>query len=194
MNKLPVALLFSVSLTTASHADFSTVGFANFIASTDLVHADSFTLDQINDGITGTQSSFNGFVTNTLGSISFTFNQDYDLRSFLLWNDVVVVDEGIDDFSLSFFDSSDAQIVTPFATNYVGPQTQVAGEEYIFDAPVLNVRRVVLDVTSVQSGTFTTRIEIREVDFGVIPEPASALYLGFAGIAFVTTRRRNRRA
>ena len=173
-----------------ANAAVTTVGFENFTPSTSLTPVGGFPLNFINDGITGSASSFNGFVSNSLGVISFAFNQDYDLCSFILWNDVVVVNEGLDVFSLRFYDSADALITTPASTNYVGPRGQVAPEEYVFLSPVSGVRRVELDVASVQSPSFPTRIEIREVDFGVVPEPSSALLLGLGAFSLVACRRR----
>lgn len=168
----------------------TTVGFANFTPSTSLTPVGGFPLSTINDGITGTASSLNGFVSNSLGVISFTFDQDYDLRSFILWNDVVVNNEGLDNFSLRFYDSTDVLMTTPASTVYIGPVGQVAPEEYVFSSAVAGVRRVELDVASVQSPSFPTRIEIREIDFGLVPEPSSMLLLGLGSLGFVFRRSR----
>ncbi|NJM39102.1 MAG: PEP-CTERM sorting domain-containing protein [Akkermansiaceae bacterium] len=165
----------------------TTVGFSNFTATTSVTPQAGFPISMINDGITGTASSLNGFASNSLGVISFSLNQDYNLSSFLLWNDIVVNNEGIDDFSLRFYDSSDLLITTSAATNYVGPVGQVAVREYIFPSSVMGVRRVELDVASGQLGT---RIEIREVDFGVVPEPTSATLLGLGCLGLMLRRSR----
>ena len=171
-------------------ANAATVGFANFTPSTSLTPVGGFPLSMINDGITGTASSLNGFVSNSLGVISFAFTQDYDLRSFILWNDVVVNNEGLDNFSLRFYDSADTLITTPASTIYTGPVGQVAAEEYVFSSSVSGVRRVELDVASVQSPSFPTRIEIREVDFGIVPEPSSVALLGLGCMTFAFRRSR----
>lgn len=188
---LPVAATLFLSCFMPTYGA-TTVGFNNFTPTTSLPPESGFPLSMINDGITGTLNSLNGFVSNSLGVISFSFNQDYNLRSFILWNDVVVNAEGIDDFALRFYDSADDLISTPASTAYIGPVGQLAPAEYTFSSPVQGVRRVELDVLSVQSPFLTTRTEIREVDFGVVPEPSSTLLIsmGIAGLAF--SRRRNR--
>lgn len=186
--QLFVASTLFVSCFMTTHGA-TTVGFNNFTATTTMPAQSGFPVSMINDGITGTASSLNGFASDTLGVISLSFNQAYDLRSFILWNDIVVNNEGIDDFVLRFYDSSDDLISTPASTGYVGPVGQVAPEEYIFSSSVQGVRRVELQVLS---GQFSpTRSEIREVDFGVVPEPSSALLFVLSISGFVFVRRKN---
>lgn len=183
------AMMFLGNLSRLEAA-VTTVGFGNITATSALPPESGFPLSAIVDGNPGTVSSLNGFVSNTLGTISFAFDQDYNLASFILWNDVVVNNEGINDFSLRFYDSSDVQITVPFLANYVGPQGQVAPEEYVFASPVEFVRRVELEVISVQAPSFPTRIEIREVDFGVVPEPSAVGLAALGGLLALRQRRR----
>lgn len=188
-NSLTVALLTFCSLVGGANAA-NTIGFANITPSTTLTAVGGFPLSEIVDGITG--SDTNGFVSNSVGIISFTFDQDYDLSSFILWNDVDVQAEGIDDFELRFFDAGNSQISVPFSTGYTGPVGQVAPEEYVFSSSVSGVRRVDLEVLTTQFNFPgpVPRIEIREVDFGVIPEPSSALLMGLGALGVLMCRRR----
>jgi|TARA_B110000438_G_scaffold301658_1_gene357117 hypothetical protein len=54
------------------------------------------------------------------------------------------------------------------------------------------VRKVELEVFTAQSPSYPTRIEIREVDFGigVIPEPSSAFLLGAGCLMLAVMRRK----
>jgi hypothetical protein len=167
----------------------TTVGFENITPSSTMVPEPTFPLANIADGITGTASSLNGFVSNSLGTITFSFDQSYTIGSFLLWNDIVVNAEGIDDFELSFFNAADTPITVSFSTSYTAPLGQVAGEEYLFPDSVPNVARVDLEVLSTQASFGGgPRTEIREVDFGVVPEPTS-LALTFLGLGTFFLRR-----
>ena len=181
---IAASLTIAASVGMDAHAA-TTVGFSNITPSTSLPAEGGYPLSEIVDGVTG--SIANGFVSNNVGVITFTFDQDYDLSSFILWNDVNVNAEGIDDFQLRFYDSTNSQITVPFSTDYVGPLGQVAPEEYVFISGVSNVRRVDLEVLTTQFNFAgpVPRIEIREVDFGVVPEPSSILLLGVSSIAFM---------
>lgn len=152
-----------------------------------------FPISDIADGITneGLPGGLNGFVSASFGIITLTFDQDYHLNSFLLWNDVNLVgaaSEGIDTFSLSFFDAFGDPIITPAATTYTAPLEQLQAEEYLFSTSIPNVRSVELEVLTSQ-WVGSTRIEIREVAFTAVPEPSSALLLAL-GMSCVAFRRR----
>lgn len=169
------------------------------VPSTSLIPVNPWTLDQIADGnpVPGTEAAsdiegYNGFVSDsTAGTITLDLNGDFDLSSFLLWNDVNVTGEGIKDFSLEFYDSSDALIPVSFSATYQAPQGQLAVAEYVFDEVVEGVSRVDLVIDSANVGPHYTRIEIREVSFMAVPEPGTfaLLSLGLVSIAFRQRRR-----
>jgi hypothetical protein len=69
----------------------------------------SFTIDQIADGITIDGLSptfpgpFNGFASPAAtGTITLDLVSEFNLSSFILWNDINVFQEGIKDFRLDF--------------------------------------------------------------------------------------------
>jgi hypothetical protein len=140
-----------------------------------------FFLEEIADGDT---SNFNGFSSGSAtGTIKLDLIGNFDLESFILWNDVNVLAEGIKDFQLDFFDSSDSFIES--SNIFIGPLSQVEGEEYIFDTVVPDVSRVDLVVLSSYPG-FGSDIEIREVAFTgnvtkTVPEPSSLISLLIIG-------------
>ncbi len=190
MRSLAVILTISGSLKAA------TVGFANIIATTTMpvsaFSAPTFTIDKIVDGISSDASPYNGFASDSIGIINLTFNETFTLTSFLLWNDVNVNAEGINGFNLRFFGLTDTLISVPFSASYIGPVGQLAAQEYVFSSAVPDVKRVEFEITSTQTVAFggLPRTEIREVDFGVIPEPSSTLLVGLASL---TLLRRNRK-
>jgi hypothetical protein len=135
----------------------------------------TFTIDQIADGIT---SNLNGFAsTAATGTITLDLVGEFNLNSFILWNDVNVLAEGIENFQLKFFNSSND--LTESSNTLVGPLGQFEGEEYVFDEVVRNVSRVDLVVLSSYPG-FGSDIEIREVAFTGTPVPEPLTILGSA--------------
>jgi hypothetical protein len=155
----------------------------------------TFSIEQIADGITSDISPFNGFgSTSSSGTITLDLVSDYNLESFLLWNDINVEEEGIKDFSLVFFDGADALIPLNFSAEFSAPLGQLAEAEFIFAEVVLGVSRVDLVVLN-SHPYFGNRIEIREVAFTgtLIPEPNTALLLG-VGLVGLGIKRRSRRA
>ncbi len=129
-----------------------------------------FTIDQIADGITADNSPFNGFaaIPGMVGTIHLDLVTTADLASFVLWNDINVLGEGISDFRLDFFDASNVLISSSPA--YVGPYGQVAPQTYTFPGPVLGVKRVDLVVQTLNpSPCCGLRLEIREVAFNSAP-------------------------
>lgn len=191
---LAATLMTIGSLAGGANAATINIGPSNMTPTANVPsNSPSFPISAITDGITneGAPSGLNGFVSASFGIISLTFDQDYELRSLFLWNDVNLVgaaSEGIDTFSLSFFDSSGGAIVLTPVTTYTAPLEQLGAEEYVFANPIPNVRRVDLEVLSSQ-WVGSTRIEIREVAFTAVPEPSSALLLGL-GVLGVTRHRR----
>ena len=68
-------------------------------------------ITEITDGITDESlanpgSPYNGFAgtTGAVGTIHLDLVGTYNLTSFLLWNDINVVHEGVETFRLDFFD------------------------------------------------------------------------------------------
>ena len=111
----------------------------------------------------------------------------YDLDSFVLWNDINVLNEGVRSFTLSFHDLGGASLGT---TGTLTSVSQFAPQTYSFAATVAGVKTVHMDVV-----TSSLQIEIREVAFNgnisAVPEPATAatLLAGLAGLAAWRRRR-----
>ncbi|BAZ29506.1 hypothetical protein NIES4074_19530 [Cylindrospermum sp. NIES-4074] len=167
--------------TSAAHAAFVTE--SQIIPSTNLQYIPyypQFTIDKIVDGNT---SNLNGFASlSSTGTITLDLVGDFNLDSFLLWNDVNVQSEGIKDFRLDFFDNLNNLIPLSFSSTYVAPLGQLSPQEYFFNQTIQNVSRVDLVVLSSQPYTFN-RIEIREVAFtgsSRIPEPTTMIGTGVA--------------
>ncbi|WP_293145829.1 hypothetical protein, partial [Okeania sp. SIO3I5] len=61
-------------------------------------------------------TNFNGFSSGSAtATITLDLVGNFDLRSFILWNDVNVLAEGIENFRLDFFTSSDSFITALFS-------------------------------------------------------------------------------
>ncbi len=162
-----------------NYALSATISGSQITPSTSVAADPSFPLNQIADGITSDASPFNGFAaaigTGSTGTITLSFANDFDLRSFILWNDINVSREGIKDFRLDFFNSSNSQILPGFSTSFTGSIEQVAPSEYVFNQVIPGVRRVDLVVLNTNPGV-VSRMEIREVAFTTgsattVPEP-----------------------
>lgn len=137
---------------------------ADFISPySDLEHYPPHSLDQIADGISDDiPYPHNGFVSlSDNGVISLEFTQIFDISSFLLWNDVNVGSEGINVFSLVFFDVSNNTIRT--VDNLQAPVGQVEAQEYPFNEVIEGVKRVELVIHNCLAPY--NRIEVREVAF-----------------------------
>ncbi len=187
----------AVALNAGAAQAFSLISESQIIPSTNLPSLGSFPINQIADGITKDglfptfPGSFNGFVSPTAtGIITLDLVGEFNLSSFILWNDINVFQEGIKDFRLNFFTSSNSLIPVNFSTNFTAPITQVEAEEYVFGEVVPGVSRVDLVVLSSQQSSGVNQIEIREVAFtgdpvASVPEPltvfGSILGLGILG-------------
>ena len=189
----------AVALNAGAAQAFSLISESQIIPSTNLPSLGSFPINQIADGITRDglfptfPGPFNGFASPAAtGTITLDLVGEFNLSSFILWNDINVFQEGIKDFRLNFFTSSNSLIPINFSTNFTAPITQVEAEEYVFGEVVPGVSRVDLVVLSSQESSLggINRIEIREVAFtGVpvasVPEPltvfGSILGLGILG-------------
>jgi len=188
MNKILQSFLglgvgMSVILSMSETQAYSLINDDQIVPMSNLTeNFNDFFLEEIADGDT---SNFNGFSSGSAtGTITLDLIGDFDLRSFILWNDVNVFAEGIENFQLNFFNSSDSLIES--SNTLVGPLGQVEGEEYIFDQIIPNVSRVDLVVLSSYPG-FGSDIEIREVAFTgsehtlSTPEPSSIISLFILG-------------
>lgn len=181
----------------------ATISGSQIIPSTNLptltLHK-SFTVGEIADGITTDSYPFNGFASTVdKGTITLDLVGEFDLTSFILWNDINVQREGIKDFRLDFFNSSNTQIPVSFSTTFVAPIGQKAPIEYLFDELVAGVSRVDLVVLNSHPQTFN-RIEIREVAFTgtptaatAVPEPTSILGIAVAGFGMLFARQGSKR-
>jgi hypothetical protein len=188
----------AVALNAGVAQAFSLISESQIIPSTNLPSLGSFSINQIADGITRDgivptfPGPFNGFASPAVtGIITLNLVGEFNLSSFILWNDINVFQEGIKDFRLNFFTSSNSLIPINFSTNFTAPITQVEAEEYVFGEVVPGVSRVDLVVLSSQESSFGfNQIEIREVAFtgdpvASVPEPltvfGSILGLGILG-------------
>ncbi len=189
----------AVALNAGVAQAFSLISESQIIPSTNLPSLGSFPINQIADGITRDglfptfPGPFNGFASPAAtGTITLDLVGEFNLSSFILWNDINVFQEGIKDFRLNFFTSSNSLIPVNFSTNFTAPITQVEAEEYVFGEVVPGVSRVDLVVLSSQESSLggINRIEIREVAFtgdpvASVPEPltvfGSILGLGILG-------------
>lgn len=111
---------------------------------------------------------WNGFIgkNNTVGTITLTFNQDYDLTQFYLWNDVNIQKEGVRQYKLTFYNAAGTVVGS------TGTLTTVQGQAapFVTGLSVSNVRKVVMQVISHwTTGTNYPRVEIREVAFSGKP-------------------------
>jgi hypothetical protein len=197
-----VATTTTISATLEQNYALSATISSQIIPSTSIVSDPSFPLNQIADGITSDAFPFNGFAaaigTDPTGTITLNLVNDFNLRSFILWNDINVSQEGIKDFRLDFFNSSNSQILPGFSTTFLGPIGQVAPAEYVFNQVIPGVRRVDLVVLSTNPGV-VSRIEIREVAFTTgsvnnpatsVPEPFTIVGTIIGGMAAVRMRKK----
>ena len=175
-------------LLAAAAAHGATIATSQITPSTALGQYDYFSIDQIADGITSDVSPFNGYASGigvTSGLITLTLDHAYDLNSFVLWNDINIVNEGVRTFKLEFFDVGGFSLGstgTLAAVSAYGPQT------YNFASTIGGVKTVHLDVL-----TSSIQIEIREVEFtSSVPEPATfaTLLAGLGGLVLLTRARR----
>ncbi len=126
----------------------------DIVPSTTLPALSEFPLEQINDGITRSGRPYNGFTsTEDRGTITLDLVGRFDLDSFLIWNDVNLTGEGIKDFRLDFFDSSNTLISPGFSATYTAPHRQAAAGEYVFDNVLPDVSRVDLVVLNSYQGS-----------------------------------------
>jgi len=189
---LSISLIVSVTATQAaliSHTDIT--------ATTSLAQSNQpgydFNINKIADGVTSDAAPYNGFASSgahTSGIITLNLSQAFDLTSFVLWNDINVVAEGITSFELSFYNGLGGLISTTGTYNVLS-QGVLAGQTFNFASTVSGVSKVNLNVLSVNPHINVTGIEIREVSFhGSVSNPSvpdtgstfALLSLGFLSI------------
>lgn len=200
-----LGIIFNASAGQATSAP--TIDRADIIPSTTLKTLilpkhPPFTINQLNDGITDPHYTpkfgVNGFAsTESKGTITFDFVKEFDLSSFILWNDVNVEQEGIKDFHLEFFDKSN-NLISRYFPKSAAPLGQKEETKYAFDKVIPAVSRANLVVSDSYNGTYN-RIEIREVKFTgtpsakSVPEPTSALALGaFVGFGILVNKKKRK--
>ena len=127
-----------------------------------------FPLSQMTDGVNSDAGPYNGYQARNgvTGTITISLDRTYDLSSFYLWNDINVRAEGIERFSLRFYDAS-GNVIGSDVSNQVTAAGQVAPKVVNFSKQ--GVKRVDLIVHSVRQTTGIRRVEIREVAFNGRP-------------------------
>lgn len=155
------------------------MGPAYISASTSLTSVPGFTINQIADGINDNNVfPYNGFASNSAaGTITLgLLGGLYNLNSFNLWNDINIGQEGVKTFRLDFYNAADTLFSSSgiFTTLNISP---VSGEVFSF-ATVAGVSKVDFVVLSSKIGGFANRIEVREVAFNAIPDPATLWLFG----------------
>jgi len=169
------------------------IGGSQILPSTDLVAESYFTINTIADGIS-TDYPYNGFaslVDVDHGVIKLALDKNYDLTSFTLWNDINVAQEGIKDFKLNFYSSTNSLIST---SEFTAPIGQLAPTTYNLGL-IRGVSYVNLDVINCNADNYFNRIEIREVAFNGTPTPIPAAILlfgsGLVGLIGIKFSRKN---
>ncbi len=99
----------AVALNAGAAQAFSLISESQIIPSTNLPSLGPFPINQIADGITRDglfptfPGPFNGFASPAAtGTITLDLVSEFNLSSFILWNDINVFQEGIKDFRLDF--------------------------------------------------------------------------------------------
>lgn len=189
MHAFRLAAVAALMMAGPGLAAAQTVGAGQITPSTTLGQYLGFAIGQMADGITA-DSPFNGYASGlgvTSGRITLALDQAYDLSSFVLWNDINVLNEGVRTFTMSFQDAAGADLGS---TGVLSAVSMLAPQTYTFAASVNGVKTVQLDVL-----TSSLQIEIREVAFNgmvsSVPEPSPAALLA-CGLAALALRRRLR--
>jgi MYXO-CTERM domain-containing protein len=183
-----MSLVLAALLVAAGAARADTIATTQITPSTTMGQYAYFSLDQINDGIVSDAYPYNGYASGfgvVSGRITLILDQAYDLSSFVLWNDVNVLNEGVRSFKLVFEDASGGVLGS---TGTYTAVSQFAPQTYSFASVVSGVKTVHLDVL-----TSILQIEIRELAFNgtvtAVPEPATWA-LGLLGAAALAGWRR----
>lgn len=145
------------------------IDHTHITASTDMSPWGGFGVEQITDGIfIDCRPECNGFTTNAkTGTISFRFNESYDVNSFKLWNDVNIRQEGIQNFQLKFIGPNNETLKSEeLEATTEQPDAQIF--EFLTVEDVAQVDLIVFSSIK-ESRTFAERIEIREIAFTGTP-------------------------
>lgn len=184
-----IALIALVAMATSLQAELIS-GPSKITATTDIPPSGFGSITEIADGI-GLEvdgPTFNGYGPDAQsGTITLTFASIYTIYDFILANDINVMAEGVKDFTLSFYDSTNTLISTTGTLSAV--TGQVASQTFNLGT-IANVKKVNFNILNVHTeDTLVQRIEVREVAFNgsAVPEPSSLALMGaaIAGLFFI---------
>jgi hypothetical protein len=110
------AVLGCAAMIAAAHtqAGSASIGFADITPSTRIAGCSLATcgkpawdITEIADGVIADGPPFNGFagLTGATGTISLDLAGSFDIDAFYLWNDINILNEGVRNFRLDFFDT-----------------------------------------------------------------------------------------
>lgn len=185
---------FSIAIFAASPSHAALIQGSSFITPSTSIPPCAISIcdgfgTNINQIADGDSSNFNGYAgaDGVVGIISLDLLGNFDLQSFTLWNDINVNHEGVETFSLHFFDEFDNFILS--TSTLIAPAGQFAPQTYTFASTVQDVSKVDFETLTLLTGGVGSRIEIREVAFNgepssSVPEPATlaSFCLGLVGL------------
>lgn len=190
-NTVTASILVMVCVFFSTSSRATVIETTSITASTTLGQYLHLSIDQLNDGTISDAPPFNGYASGfgtTSGLITLSLDQQYDLTSFSLWNDINILNEGVRTFSLNFLDSEGLSVGTAGVYSAV---SQFDAQVYDFGQTFLGVKTVELNVLS-----SNLQIEIRELAFNgtatnAVPAPGTlAIFCaGILGLVRFSRRR-----